>query len=237
MDLTNADLLRSIISMNEGEGGAGGGTGGTTTETPPAEKPEGEQGKEGGQEADPPGAEHLGDPGKKALDTMKGERNAARELAASEKARADALQAQIDGKQAEHQAELDRQRVRDEALAVANQRILKAELRAAASGKLANAEDALAFLDLSTFEVDDNGNVDHAAITAELDKLITNRPYLAAQGGARFQGSADGGARTGPPGKSMQDQIAEAEQAGDIPKAIRLRQELAAKVAAEAAKK
>lgn len=233
MDLTNADLLRSIISMNEGEAGAGGGTGGAPTEKP-TEKPEGEQKTE---EADPPGSEHLGDPGKKALDAMKGERNAAKSEAADWRSKFEALQAEKEGKEAEYQAKLERDRVQAEALGKANERILKAELRAAGAGKLADPADALAFIDLSTFEVDENGDVDPTAISGSIDELIKKRPYLAAQGGARFQGSADGGARTGPPSKSMQDQIAEAEQAGDFPRAIRLRQELAAKVAAEAAKK
>lgn len=229
----NADLLKSIVSTIEGEG-AGGGTGGAEGEKPAAEK--GEPKPEEKPEADPPGAEHLGDPGKKALETMKGERNQYKAEAADWKSKFDALTAQVQGKEAEHAAKLERERVQAEALGKANERILKAEIRAAAAGKLADPTDALLYVDLASFEVGDNGDVDQAAITAAIDGLVTNKPYLAAQGGARFQGSADGGARNESPGKSMKDQIAEAEKAGDFTRAIRLRQQLAAEIAAAAKK-
>jgi hypothetical protein len=138
--------------------------------------------------------EALGDAGKKALDAMKAERKAARDAAATEKARADALQAKLDGKEAEFTAAQEAQRVRDEALEAANQRILKAEIRAAAAGKLNDPADALAYIDLSLFEVGDDGSVDSDAIGSAVSDLISKKPYLAAQG-QRFQGSADGGAR------------------------------------------
>lgn len=194
----------------------------------------GEQGKEGGDDADPPGAEHLGDPGKKALETMKAERKAARDEVARIKAEYDAYKAKQEGKQAEHAAQLERDRVQADALAKANQKILKAELRAASAGKLADPADALRFLDLDEFEVDENGEVDSTAIAAKIDDLLKTKPYLAAQGGKRFQGGADGGPRNDPPGKSIKEQIAEAEKARDFPRAIRLRQELAAQIAAAA---
>lgn len=144
--------------------------------------------------ADPPGSEALGDAGKKALDAMKAERKAARDAAAAEKARADALQAKLDGKEAEHQAEQEKRETEKAALAKANQRILRSEIKAAAKGVLADPADAYKFLDLDSFEVGEDGEVDDAAITAALTELVSTKPYLAAQGG-RFQGSADGGAR------------------------------------------
>jgi hypothetical protein len=136
----------------------------------------------------------LGDAGKKALDAMKADRKKARDEAAAEKARADALQAKLDGTEAEHTKTLEAQRVKDDALAAANNRILSAEVRAAAAGKLNDPADALAYIDLSSFEVGDDGSVDTDAIGAAVSDLISKKPYLAAQGG-RFQGSADGGAR------------------------------------------
>lgn len=227
----NADLLH-LISMIE-EGGAGGGTGGETGEKPPAEeKPAGGESVEDDDEPDPEGADKLGDPGKRALDAMKAKSKAARDEAAREKARADALQAKIDGQEAEHQAKLERERVQAEALGKANERILKAEVRAVAAGKLNDPADALRFIDLSTIEVDEDGEPDKDAITAAVTDLLSKKPYLAAQGVPRFQGGADGGARNDPPGKSIQEQIAEAEKARDHRTAIRLRQELAAKSAA-----
>jgi hypothetical protein len=170
--------------------------------TPPAAPPAGGQqppaAPPAGQppvEADPPGAEHLGDPGKKALDEMKAKWKAAEATAREREQELAALRAQAEGKEAEHKAALEAQRVRDEALAAANERILKAEVRAAATGKLADPADALQFLDLSTLEVSPDGEVDSAAVAAAIETLIKSKPYLAAQGGNRFQGTADGGTR------------------------------------------
>ena len=172
-----------------------------------------------------PGEEALGDPGKKALDAMKAERNAAR---AEAKARADEiaqLRAKIEGKEAEYAAEQARRATEAAALAKANERILKAEIRAAAAGKLADPADALRYLDTSTFEVGDDGETDAAAIAAAIDDLISTKPYLAAQG-RRFQGGGDGGARkeTAP---SLDDQIAEATAAGNHRLAISLKRQKA----------
>jgi hypothetical protein len=144
---------------------------------------------------DPPGAEHLGDPGKKALDEMKAKWKAAEAEAKTEREQRAALQAQVEGKEAEHKASQEVQRVKDEALAAANERILKAEVRAAAAGKLTDPADALRFLDLSALEVGADGEVDGKAVASAIEDLVKNKPYLAAQGGARFQGSADGGTR------------------------------------------
>lgn len=76
----------------------------------------------------------------------------------------------------------------------ANRRIASAEIRAAAAGRLADPDDALAYIDASSFTVSDDGNVDGAAVRAALDELVSRKPYLAADRG-RFQGGTDGGAR------------------------------------------
>lgn len=136
----------------------------------------------------------LGDAGKRAIDAMKAERNEARDALKSAQDALAALQAQAAGKEAEHAAQVAAQKVKDEALAVANERILKAEIRAAAAGKLADPADALAYVDLKQFEVGENGDVDSTAVQAAIDELITKKPYLAAQG-QRIQGGADNGAR------------------------------------------
>lgn len=155
-------------------------------------------------EDDPEGAEQLGDPGRKALDTMKAQRAAAKKSAREAAARAAAaeatiaqLQAKIDGREAEHQAEQDRARVESDAIAQAHTLIKKAEVRALAAGKLANPEDALVFLDLDELEVDQDGAVDRAQIEDAIGDLISARPYLAAEGQSRFQGGADNGADKG----------------------------------------
>lgn len=105
------------------------------------------------------------------------------------------LRAQLEGREKEYEAEQERRKVEADALEKANQRIRQAELRAAAKGELADPEDALLYLDLSSFEVGDDGSVDTTAMSAAIKDLIETKPYLAAQGGKRFQGSADGGAR------------------------------------------
>ena len=138
----------------------------------------------------------LGDAGKKALDAMKAKwKEAEAKLKAETEARA-ALEAKIAGTEAEHKAAQEAQRLKDEALAAANQRILKAEVRAAAKGKV--ADEALAdlhvLMDLSSIEVGADGEVDASQVAEAINDLIKSKPYLAAQG-SRFQGSADGGAR------------------------------------------
>lgn len=145
--------------------------------------------------AEDQGQAALGDAGKKALDAMKAKWKEADKLAKDNAAALAALQAKVDGKEAEHQAAAEAQKVRDEALATANKRILSAEVRAAAAGKLNDPSDALAYIDLTSFEVGEDGSVDADAIGAAVTDLISKKPYLAAQGGRKFQGSADGGAR------------------------------------------
>ena len=172
------------------------------------------------------GATALGDAGKKALDAMKAERNEAR---AEAKAAADAiaaLTAQVEGKQAEYEAAQKTREVETAALAKANERILKAEVRAQAASKLNDPKDALLHLDLSKFEVGEDGEVDGDAVATAIDKLITDKPYLAAQG-TRFKGEADGGARKEPPA-DLDGQIAAATAAGQHQLAIALKQQRAA---------
>ena len=82
------------------------------------------------------GATALGDAGKKALDAMKAERNEAKAEAKRFADEFAALRAQVEGREAEHAATLAAQAVKDEALSAANQRILKAEVRAQAASKL-----------------------------------------------------------------------------------------------------
>ena len=142
------------------------------------------------------GSDTLGDAGKKALDAMKAKWKDAEKSSKEQAAALAALQAKLDGKEAEHTAAQEAQRVKDEALAGANERILKANVRAEAAKKLTDPADALLYINLSDFEVGSDGEVDSSAIAQAVDDLITSKPYLAAQG-TRFQGSADGGARNG----------------------------------------
>lgn len=153
---------------------------------------------------DDEGAQALGDKGKQALDRMKADRNAARaELEGYKKLglAPDKLAEIISQSQeatAAAEAERAKREAKDEALSKANERILRSEIKAAAAGKLANPALALRLLDLSEFDVSDDGDVDEASITSAIEALVKENPGLAAQGGSgtRF-GTADGGARNG----------------------------------------
>jgi hypothetical protein len=96
-------------------------------------------------------------------------------------------------------AETIRKEAEEAATARANQRIIRSEVRAAAAGKLANPKLALKLLDLDQFEVDADGEVDEDEIADAINDLIKENPGLAAQGGKRFQGTGDGGAKPKPP--------------------------------------
>jgi hypothetical protein len=178
------------------------------------------------------GQDALGDAGKKALDAMKAERKAARDEAATVKAERDALQAKLDGKEAEHAAAQEKAANDKAVLDRANKRIVSANVKTAAKGVLADPADAYKFLDLDAFEVDDDGNVDEDAIASALADLIKTKPYLGAQSGQRFQGSADGGARNGS-ASNIDDQIAEATKAGNLQLAIALKQQRSADLLAK----
>ncbi len=56
--------------------------------------------------------------------------------------------------------------------------LVRAELRAAAVGKLRDPADALALVDVSTF-AGKGGDVDVAAVAAAVDQLVKDKPYLA----------------------------------------------------------
>src|SRR5690554_2967488 len=130
---------RLMFADDPAEGG-----GGSDPTGDPAPTGDGDPDPDEGDEPDD-GAD-LGDKGKQALDRMKAERAAAKKEAREAKAEAEAMRAKLEGKEAEHAAEIEKQKIKDEALAAANARILKAEIRAAAAGKLADPADALRFL-------------------------------------------------------------------------------------------
>ena len=140
----------------------------------------------------------LRDAGKQALDRMKAERNAAKADAKTARTELEALRAAaaLKDKPAEEQAlETARSEARAEATKAANARIVKSELRLAAKGVLADPADALAFINLDDFDVNEDGDVDADAFTAAIAELIERKPHLAAGKPNRFDGGADQGAR------------------------------------------
>lgn len=98
---------------------------------------------------------------------------------------------------------------RTEATTAANSRLVKAEARAmAAAAKFRDPTDAVAFLDLSTVKVDDDGDIDTKAIESALADLAAAKPYLLASDGPAP--SFQGGARAG--GAPAQGQLADFER-------------------------
>ncbi|MFG2670495.1 hypothetical protein [Streptomyces sp. NPDC048445] len=158
------------------------GDGDDAEEKPDGEEPDDDAGDE------PDGADALGDKGKRALDSMKAKLKSERERRRTAEAKLQDKPA--DGRDAAQiQAKADAA-----ATARANTRILRSEVRAAAAGKLINPKDALTFLDLDQFEVDEDGQVDEDEIADAIEDLVKERPYLAAATAKRFQGTGDGGA-------------------------------------------
>ena len=166
----------------------------TTTETPPPD---------------------LGDPGKKALTAERQARREAEKQLRDFQSRLAAME-EAQNKTAEERAQLEKQRELEQAaLAKANERILAAEIRAAATGKLADPTDALTFIDRSGFEVGDDGTVDGDAISAAIADLVSKKPYLGARREDPGPGSADGGARdVSRPRQWTRDDVTKARKGG-----------------------
>ena len=214
-----ARLRRLMLITNDAGGDDGGGSGGNAGGTddknlddPGADDNDDGDGGDGGDE------DALGDKGKQALQRMKDKlrtEKAARLAAERERDEAKGLS---DADKVKREAEAT-------ALTKANDRIKRSEIKAAAKGVLADPADAFKFLDLDKFEVDDDGNVDEDEIASALEDLVKTKPYLAAQGGRRFQGDAGGGSRKDARPKQLTeadvkrlnpDQIVEARKKGQL---------------------
>lgn len=87
--------------------------------------------------------------------------------------------AKLQGREAEYQKAEELAKLQQQAIANANQRVLKSEIRAAAAGVLENPSDAAIFLDLSQFTVSDDGETNSEEISNALGALVKERPYLA----------------------------------------------------------
>ena len=195
-----------------------------TSNEPPAEpaqpnEPEEPEAPEAPEEPGEPAGEDkpLGPAGEKALQAEKEKRRkAAQEL---RDAKAEIQRLRNGGDEAAQKAT----EAEKAAIAKANTKILRAEVKAAAAGKLANPALAVKLLDLSKFEVDDNGDVDQGEIADAISELLREEPYLAAETPKRFQGGADQGARKKVKPASLDERIAEAEANGDWAQARRLK--------------
>lgn len=150
---------------------------------------------------DPAPSDELGEAGKKALtNERQARREADRQAKAALQERDDALArlAELEEANSTEQekavkaaAAAAAKAAREEVAGEYRARILHSEVLAAAAGKLTNPADAVAMLDLDTFDVDDAALRD--SLSAAIDKLLDEKPYLA--GKAKPGGSADGGAK------------------------------------------
>lgn len=89
-----------------------------------------------------------------------------------------------------------------------DRRVITAEVKAVAAGKLSDPADAVRFLDLDEFKVDKDGEVDTKAIGKAVDQLLKDKPYLAS-GAPKRNGSGDGGARGSTGGGGSGDWLGE----------------------------
>ena len=140
----------------------------------------------------------LGPAGKAALDVERNLRRAAQREAAQFKTRIEALEAAGLSEQ-EQAVKAARTEAAGETWSKAKTAILRYAVQAVAGGKLADPEDATRFLDVSSFEVDDEGNLDVKAVGSAIDALLKSKPYLAAGATPRPTGSGDGGPRGSAP--------------------------------------
>ncbi|MFE3495269.1 hypothetical protein ACFXOS_19720 [Streptomyces sp. NPDC059175] len=180
---------------------------------------QGAGGQDDEDDEDPEGADDLGDKGKRALASMKGKWK-------SEREKRRALEQRLADQDSKDDAEAARRKAEQDATTKANARILRSEVRAAAKGRLADPKDALTFLDLGQFEVNEDGEVDEDEIAEAIEDLIKNKPYLAAAKVPRFQGTGDGGAarKAGRPKQLTEkdlktmtpEQIVKAQEAGQF---------------------
>ncbi|MER5304583.1 hypothetical protein ABT039_34665 [Streptomyces lasiicapitis] len=75
---------------------------------------------------------------------------------------------------------VDLDALRAEVRAEFTEQLVRAELRAAAAGRLRDPADALALLDVSSL-AGSGGGIDAAAVAAAVDQLVKDKPYLAAE--------------------------------------------------------
>lgn len=98
-----------------------------------------------------------------------------------------------------------RRQTKAEVSAKSDARFVRAAVKAEAAALLNDPSDAIKFLDLSDYEVDEDGEVDAAQVKRDLRSLIADKPYLAKKKSAA---DFDGGPRGKAPATgSMSDAI------------------------------
>lgn len=221
MLVRNVDMpwLRFIV---EGEDG---GPDVDVVDDVPVEPADGEDPVDAPDEEDKP----LGPAGERALEAMKEKERKTRAELRQLKAELAALKAPRDGEATPEQV---REQIRQELANEFRKPIIEANVKAAAAGLFADPEDAVAFLDMSDFDVDASGNVEVSDIQDALKDLLARKPHLAKQGGAqgpskrRIPEVPADPARVQTTALTLQEKIAAAQKAGDFKTVIALQNEL-----------
>lgn len=161
-----------------------------------------EGGGAGGNEGQGDGDDKLGEGGKRAL-------QAERDARATAEARVKELEAKLTRKPKETDAgakpdgkgdqgakpadaEAIKKELREELAAESNTRLVRAEVKAAAAGKLADPTDAPRYIDLTKIKIGADGDPDAKQIAKAIEDLVKERPYLA---GKQPWGDVGGGGR------------------------------------------
>ena len=174
------------------------------------------------------GEEALGDPGKRALEAIKAKHKEerAKRIALEEK-----LREATTPKGDEQDPEVIREQIRREIRQEADREIIAARVEASAAKYLHNPADAVAFIDLTEFHLE-NGKVDADEIQAAIKDLIAERPYLAINNSTPQRGAkrvpevpADPANKPSTP-VSHAERIRAAQAAGDIQAVISLQNDL-----------
>ncbi|MEU2797435.1 hypothetical protein [Streptomyces sp. NPDC007117] len=184
------------------DGGDGGGSGSGGNGGDGGGSDNGGTGGDGGDE------DKLGEGGKKAL-------QAERDARAAAEARVKELEAKLtrkpkdtgakpgdngDGKGDAGAKPVDtealKKELREELTTESNARIVRAEVKAAAAGKLADPADAPRYIDVAKIKVGEDGEPDAKQIKKAIEDLLKERPYLA---GKQPWGDVGGGGHDTPP--------------------------------------
>lgn len=132
---------------------------------------------------DPEGADQLGEPGKKALATMKAEKAEAKREAAEARKRAAAAEKRVAEYEDRDKSDLDKATDRaDKATAraeAATKRAVLAEVKAQAADLFEDRDDARVNLaDKLGSYIGDDGEIDEDAIAADLAAVLEKKPHL-----------------------------------------------------------
>lgn len=184
----------------------------------------------------PPGADALGDPGKRALDAMKAQRDAEKQKRRQLEQQLATLTAPKPGD--ELTPEQLREQIRNEERQAIRTPLLKAEIRGLAATLGANdPSDVHLFLKLEEFDANADGEFDHDEINDKLTELKDKKPWL-------FKNPQPGNPATVQPPKvgappahgnppkapTLDEQIASATAAGNFSLVVKLQNQKLANV-------